>query len=313
MSEFLRDYLTVIWFGVGALVLGSLLLGIAVDHPAVQADSGQADRLRERRRPGRHGLVAEPDPVLRVRPALRHLRRRGRVHLPVGRLDRALRRVRTGRHDRLHRAPARRPARTRGSEGSCGGSSRPGPDARRHHQAAQHRSLVLDVGVPVGSRLLRHRDGRGVRLAALRRHAPRCDPAAGQPPPGRLRGDLGHGHRQDGAVDPAALRADARAQVRDLDGQLRQLRRPVLGQLLGHQGRRPDHPGRHLRAGVPAASRGAARGHRDAPAEDQTRGHGRQVARRGQRGHAVKAFPDEARSLAPDAGGPIVVGGGVIE
>src|SRR6187402_2807148 len=29
MSEFLRDYLTVIWFGVGALVLGSLLLGIA--------------------------------------------------------------------------------------------------------------------------------------------------------------------------------------------------------------------------------------------------------------------------------------------
>ena len=29
MSEFLRDYLTVIWFGAAALVLGSLLLGLA--------------------------------------------------------------------------------------------------------------------------------------------------------------------------------------------------------------------------------------------------------------------------------------------
>ena len=29
MSSFLRDYLTVVWFGVAALVLGGLLLGIA--------------------------------------------------------------------------------------------------------------------------------------------------------------------------------------------------------------------------------------------------------------------------------------------
>ena len=29
MSSFLRDYLTVIWFSAGALVLGSLLLGLA--------------------------------------------------------------------------------------------------------------------------------------------------------------------------------------------------------------------------------------------------------------------------------------------
>src|SRR6188472_2563341 len=29
MSSFLRDYLTVIWFGVAALVLGGLLLGLA--------------------------------------------------------------------------------------------------------------------------------------------------------------------------------------------------------------------------------------------------------------------------------------------
>ena len=47
-------------------------------------------------------------------------------------------------------------------------------------------------------------------------------------------------------------------------GSVRQLRRPVLGQLLGHQGRRPDHPGRRLRARLPAPARGAARGHRPA-------------------------------------------------
>ena len=29
MSSFLRDYLTVVWFGIAALVLGGLLLGIA--------------------------------------------------------------------------------------------------------------------------------------------------------------------------------------------------------------------------------------------------------------------------------------------
>lgn len=29
MSDFLRDYLTVLWFGLAALVLGSLLFGIA--------------------------------------------------------------------------------------------------------------------------------------------------------------------------------------------------------------------------------------------------------------------------------------------
>lgn len=29
MSDFLRDYLTVVWFGLTAIVLGSLLLGVA--------------------------------------------------------------------------------------------------------------------------------------------------------------------------------------------------------------------------------------------------------------------------------------------
>ena len=52
----------------------------------------------------------------------------------------------------------------------------------------------------------------------------------------------------------AALRADARAEVRHLLRRLLQLRRPVLGLLLRHQGRRPDHPGRRLRARLPAAA-----------------------------------------------------------
>ena len=60
--------------------------------------------------------------------------------------------------------------------------------------------------------------------------------------------DLRHRHRQDGSCCQAALRADARAQVRHFDGFLCQLRRPLLGQLLRHQGRRPDHPCRRLRA-----------------------------------------------------------------
>ena len=41
---------------------------------------------------------------------------------------------------------------------------------------------VLPVGVPVGPGLLRHRDGRRLRLAPLRRDAPRRDPAAGHRP-----------------------------------------------------------------------------------------------------------------------------------
>ena len=58
----------------------------------------------------------------------------------------------------------------------------------------------------------------------------------------------GNSHRQDGAGDQASLRADARAEVRDLIRRLLQLRWPVLGQLLGDQGRRPDHSCRRVRA-----------------------------------------------------------------
>ena len=48
-------------------------------------------------------------------------------------------------------------------------------------------------------------------------------------------------------------------------------RRPLLGLLLRHQGRRPAHPRRRLRAGLPAAARGAAPGHPAAAGEDRRR------------------------------------------
>ncbi|MEZ5231557.1 MAG: hypothetical protein R2749_02435 [Acidimicrobiales bacterium] len=47
-------------------------------------------------------------------------------------------------------------------------------------------------------------------------------------PAGEPGGHLGHGDRQDGPRHPAAaLRADARSQVRDLDGQLRRCGGPT--------------------------------------------------------------------------------------
>jgi hypothetical protein len=70
----------------------------------------------------------------------------------------------------------------------------------------------------MGSGLLCDRDGRGVRFTPLRRDAPRRDPASGQPTPGRPRGRLRNRDRQDGSGSQAALRADARPEVRHLDG-----------------------------------------------------------------------------------------------
>ena len=121
---------------------------------------------------------------------------------------------------RLHRHPRSSASSTPGAR-ECSLAEwvcRERQDAEAAHQAAQPGRAVLHVGVPVGPRVLRHRDGRRLRLAPLRRDAPRRHPVAGQPPPGRPRGHLGHGHRQDGAGHPAALRADARPEVRDLDG-----------------------------------------------------------------------------------------------
>ena len=122
MSEFLRDYLTVVWFGAIALVLAGLLLGIAALLRPNKPTRREADRLRERRRPGRRRLVAEPDPLLRLRPAVRDLRRRGRVHLPVGDAARALRRVRPRRDGHLRLRPAPWASCTPGARACCAGS-----------------------------------------------------------------------------------------------------------------------------------------------------------------------------------------------
>ncbi|CAA9279621.1 MAG: NADH ubiquinone oxidoreductase chain A, partial [uncultured Acidimicrobiales bacterium] len=70
----------------------------------------QVHQLRERRGPGRQRLVAEPDPVLRVRPALCDVRRGSGLHLPVGRPARGACRFRARRDGHLRRHPRPRPA-----------------------------------------------------------------------------------------------------------------------------------------------------------------------------------------------------------
>ena len=74
-------------------------------------------------------------------------------------------------------------------------------------------------------------------------------------------------------VHPAHLAADAAAQVVHLDGRVRVDGRHVR-QLRRGAGDRHDHPGRRLRAGLPAASRRADVRHHDAPGEGQARAHG---------------------------------------
>ena len=126
------------------------------------------------------------------------------------------------------------------------------------------------VGLQLRAGLLRHRVHRRLdgppRLHPARRHPLRPGPA-----PGRPDGGVGHRHGQDGPGDPPPLRPDARAQVRHLLRRLLQQRRPVLGLLLRHQGRRPADPRRRLRAGLPAAARGADPGHPAAAGEDRRR------------------------------------------
>ena len=60
----------------------------------------------------------------------------------------------------------------------------------------------------------------------------------------------------------------------DLDGELRQLRRPLPARVLGLRRRRPGDPGRRLRARLPAATGGAHRGPREAAGEDRSRSAG---------------------------------------
>jgi NADH-quinone oxidoreductase subunit A len=150
--------------------------------------------------------------------------------------------------------------------GSCDGSSAEVRGPQAGLVAAQLVPQVLAVAVPVRTRLLCHRDDGRVR-APLRLDAFRDHPAPGLAPPGGPDGRGRHRHRQDGARRQAPLRPDARSQVRDLDGLVRQLRRPLLGLLLGHQGSRPADPRRRLRTRLPAPPRGAARRH-PPPAEE---------------------------------------------
>ena len=82
-------------------------------------------------------------------------------------------------------------------------------------------------------------------------------PLPGQPPPGRPRGHLRHRHRQDGPGHRAALRADARPQVRDLHG----LAAPTAAAPTGTATRSPRASTRSSRSTStsPAARRGPRR------------------------------------------------------
>ena len=62
----------------------------------------------------------------------------------------------------------------------------------------------------------------------------------------------------------SALRADAGPEMGDRHGELRHQRGALLQVLLGSHGGRPHHPGGRLRAGLPAAPRGAAVRHTQA-------------------------------------------------
>src|SRR5215217_8253166 len=147
--------------------------------------------------------------------------------------------------------------------GSSGGPSRLGRAAATHQVRLQLGPQVLPVGVQLRPGLLRHRVHRHLD-GPPRLHPPGGDPVRPRAAPGRPAGRVGHPHRQDGPGPAAALPGDAGAQVRDLVRLLLQLRRTLLGLLLGHQGRRPDHPGRRLRARLPAPAGGAAARHHEA-------------------------------------------------
>ena len=82
-------------------------------------------------------------------------------------------------------------------------------------------------------------------------------------------------------------------EVRDLVRVVLQLRRTLLGLLLRDEGRRPDHPRRRLRPGLPSAARGAPARHHPAAGEDQGRKHRGEVPEPG-RPHLLS--PDESGS-----------------
>ena len=118
--------------------------------------------------------------------------------------------------------------------------------------------------------------------------------------PGRPAHRLRPRRPQDGRAAAADLRPDARAQVGDRDGRLRELRRDVQ-QLHDAPGRRQDRRRRHPRPRLPAAAGGADGGHRPAPREGASRGSRRRTRSAGSpsdlRGRP-RSRPDEGGSTA---------------
>src|SRR6185295_2718747 len=149
--------------------------------------------------------------------------------------------------------------------GGGGGVELPGPDLRRDLQPG---AALGDLADAVRPPVLRARgDGRArspPRHVALRRRGLPGD-AAPERPDDRRR----HGDREDGADRPPALGPDARAQVVDRDGRVRDLRR-ALPHLRRDARGRPDHSGRRLRAGLPAAAGGSPVGTPSPAAEDRS-------------------------------------------
>src|SRR4051794_33168944 len=127
----------------------------------------------------------------------------------------------------------------------------------------------VDVAGHVRARVLRDRDDVD-RLLAVRHRALRNGGVPLVATPGRPADRLRTRRAQDGRAAPAGLRPDARAEVGDRDGPVRQLRRDVQ-QLHDTPGRGQDRRGRRARAGLPAASRGADGGHRPAAREGDGR------------------------------------------
>ncbi len=154
------------------------------------------------------------------------------------------------------------------------GTARPGHVLGQAPGDGRHRVQLGPAVEPLAARvrpgLLRDRDDlhgvEPVRHRAVRRRG-----VPGLAPPGRRDDRLGHRHQDDDADDRPALRPDARAQVRDLDGRLRHRRRPVQGGLQRRLRDRQVPPGRRLHPRLPADPAGTAQRPDHAPEEDRRR------------------------------------------
>ena len=163
-----------------------------------------------------------------------------------------------GRRDRPPLAPRARAGDGRGAA--------PGQRLLPHHERRRRAQLgaqVLDVPLPVRDGLLRHGVHVGGR-PALRPRPLRLRAAALLAAPGRPDDGGRHDHAPAGADPEEGLRPDGGAEVGDGVRRLHLLGRP-LQQLRGGAGHRHHHPGRHLRARLPAAARGGARRPDQAP------------------------------------------------